>query len=50
MPDLYVIQTGLNGTEKILLEGIRKVHEHDKIQYDYKNPEDVLAHLKVYAE
>ena len=50
MPDLYVIQTGLNGTEKILLEGIRKVHEHDKIQYDYKNPEEVLAHLKVYAE
>jgi len=50
MPDLYVISGGLKGDEKILLEGIRKVRDNEKIQFDYKKPEEVLAHLKVYAE
>jgi len=50
MQDLYAISEGLAENEKILLEGIRKVHNNDKITYHFEKPESVLAHLKVYAE
>ncbi len=50
MPDLYVIKSGLSENEKILLEGIRKVKENEKISFEYENPEKVISHLKVYVE
>ena len=50
MPDLYVIKSGLNENEKIMLEGIRKVKDGDKIEFEYQNPKDVLSRLKVYVE
>lgn len=50
MPDLYVVKKGLTGDEKILLEGIRKVKDGEKISYTYEEPEAVLAKLNVYVE
>jgi membrane fusion protein, multidrug efflux system len=50
MPDLYVIKSGITATDKILLEGVQKVKDDDKIKYDYQKPEEVLAHLKLHAE
>ncbi|RZJ62079.1 MAG: efflux RND transporter periplasmic adaptor subunit [Hymenobacter sp.] len=50
MPDLYVIKGGLTGNEKILLEGLRKVKDGDKISYTYESPKKVLPTLKVYSE
>ena len=50
MPDLYVIKDGIAPTDKILLEGIRKVKDGDKISYTYEAPEKVLPKLKVYSE
>ena len=50
MPDLYVIKTGLTGNEKIMLEGIRKVKDNDKIEFEYKDPKAVIANLKVFVE
>jgi len=50
MPDLYVIKDGIASTDKILLEGIRKVKDGDKISYTYEAPEKVLPSLKVYSE
>ncbi len=50
MPDLYVIQDGLAPDEKILLEGIRKVKDNDKISYKYEDPKVVIPQLKVYTE
>ncbi|GAA4493680.1 efflux RND transporter periplasmic adaptor subunit [Hymenobacter ginsengisoli] len=50
MPDLYVVKGGLAPTDKILLEGIRKVKDGEKISYTYEAPEKVLPKLKVYAE
>jgi len=50
MPDLYVIKDGLNENERILLEGIRKVKDNDKIEYTYEDPKTVLPKLKVYVE
>ena len=50
MPDLYVIKNGLKENERILLEGIRKVKDNDKIEYEYESPKTVLPKLKVYVE
>ena len=50
MPDLYIIKDGLSENEKILLEGIRKVKDNDKITYTYEDPKTVLPKLRVYVE
>jgi membrane fusion protein (multidrug efflux system) len=50
MPDLYIITGGLAAGDKIMLEGIRKVKEGDKISFTYEEPKSVIQHLKVYSE
>lgn len=50
MPDLYVVATGLAASDTILLEGVQKVKDDDKIEYTYQKPEEVLTHLKLKAE
>jgi len=50
IPDLYVIRTGLSENDKILLEGVQKVKENDKIKFDYEAPKEVLNHLRLKAE
>lgn len=50
MPDLYIVKGGLQEGDKILLEGLRKVRDGDKIKYEYQDPKEVIPHLKVYAE
>lgn len=50
LPDLYVVHSGLSEGDKILLEGVQKVKDNDKIKYDYQKPEEVLNHLKLKAE
>lgn len=50
MPDLYVIKSGLVQNERILLEGIRKVKDNEKITCKYEDPKTVLPKLRVYVE
>lgn len=50
MPDLYVITEGLTANDKILLEGLRKVKNDDKIIYEYEKPLSAIAHLKLPTE
>lgn len=50
MPDIFVVGKGLAETDMILLEGLRKVKDGVKIQYVYQDPQQVLAHLKVFSE
>jgi membrane fusion protein (multidrug efflux system) len=51
MPDIYVLDDAdLNEGDKILLEGVQKVKDGDKITFDYENPEEVLRHLRLKAE
>jgi membrane fusion protein (multidrug efflux system) len=49
MPDIYVVD-GLNENDKILLEGVQKVKDDNKIAADYKSPQEVMAELKLKAE
>jgi len=50
LPDLYVVATGLSLDDKILLEGVQKVKDDDKIQYEFEKPEEVINHLRLHAE
>jgi len=50
MPDIYIVKSGLAPTDRILLEGIRKVRDKDKIAFEYEEPEKIFAKLKLYAE
>ncbi|HMT35601.1 MAG TPA: efflux RND transporter periplasmic adaptor subunit [Chitinophagaceae bacterium] len=50
LPHLYVISSGLNIHDKVLIEGLRKVKENQKINIDLKKPDDVIQHLDLYAE
>ncbi len=50
LPDLFVIQSGLAVTDKILLEGVQKVKDGDKVNAEMKDPREVLEHLRLKAE
>jgi len=50
MADLYEIRSGLTANDKILLEGLRKVNNEDKIAYNYVNMKKVLPELRLHAE
>lgn len=50
LPDIYVVQSGLAAGDKILVEGVQRVKEDDKIQYDFLQPQEVIKGLKLKAE
>ena len=50
MPDLFVIERGLEETDRIVLEGVQKVKENDKITYEFISPEEAVAQLRLKAE
>ncbi len=50
MQHLYVVTEGLKTNDKILLDGLRKVRDKDKIKYVFVKPHEVLSKLDLYAE
>ena len=50
IPDLYIVGSGLSENDRILIEGVQKVKEDDKIKYDFVNPRAVISHLRLTAE
>ncbi len=50
LPDLYIIKPKLKPNDKILLEGIRKVTDHQKIKFKIASPDKVLQELQLHAE
>ena len=49
--DIYVISSGLQEGDKIILEGLRQVRDGDKIEeYEFRDPQEVLKNLKYHAE
>ena len=50
MPDLYVVGSGISENDRILLEGVQKVKDDNRIEADYKAPEEVVAQLRLKAE
>jgi membrane fusion protein (multidrug efflux system) len=50
LDDIFVIKKGLNVQDKIVLEGVRQVQDGQRIEYEYRPPQEVLQHLKFHAE
>jgi len=48
--DIFVVEKGLEESDKIILEGIRQVRDGDKVEYEFQAPEEVLGSLKYHAE
>jgi len=50
MSDLYIVSGGLAVTDKILLDGVQKVKDNDKIKYEFIAPKEVISRLQLKAE
>jgi membrane fusion protein, multidrug efflux system len=50
MPDLYAVGSGLSENDRILLEGVQKVKDDDKIEYEFVAPKEAISRLKLKAE
>lgn len=50
LPHIFIVESGLNENDRILLEGLRQVHENQKIECKLENPAEVLSQLYLYAE
>jgi len=50
LPDLYVLSAGINTSDQILLEGVQKVKDDDKIAYKFQQPKDVIQQLRLKTE
>lgn len=50
VPDLYVVKSGIEADDRILLEGVQKVKEDDRIAFEYHKPADVISNLRLKAE
>ena len=47
---LFVVTDGLKKDDKFLLEGLRKVKDKDKVDYEFIAPDSIVRHLDLYAE
>jgi membrane fusion protein (multidrug efflux system) len=50
LEDVFVIDSGLEASDKIVLEGVREVEEGRKVEYEYRKPELALKNQKFHAE
>jgi membrane fusion protein (multidrug efflux system) len=48
--DIFIIKSGLDVKDKIVLEGGREVHDGEKVEYEFQKPEVALANQKYHAE
>lgn len=49
LPDIYVVSEGLNPGDKLLLEGVQKVKDDQKVETKFQDPKKVLSTLKLQA-
>jgi membrane fusion protein, multidrug efflux system len=50
LEDIFVINSGLKASDKIVLEGVRQVEEGGKVEYEFRKPEEALNKQKFHAE
>ena len=43
MDDIYVVKKGLDVNDRIVLEGMRQVRDGEKVEYEFRQPEVVIA-------
>ena len=50
LPHIFVVKDGLQETDRFLLEGLRRVHDGQKIEVDFEPAKEVFSHLEINAE
>jgi len=50
MDDIFVVKEGLGVDDRIVFEGVRQVRDGDKVECEFRKPEEVLANQKHRAE
>lgn len=50
LEDTFVLAGGVGVNDKILLEGVRQVHDGEKIECELRKADDALGHQKYHAE
>ncbi len=50
MEDIFVIKEGLSEDDRFVLEGVRQVHDGEKVEFEFREPEEALSDLKYHAE
>lgn len=49
-PYVFIVKSGLKESDKVLLEGLRRVHNGQKIEMNVQPPEKVISQLNLHAE
>ena len=51
MDDIFIIESGVTVSDKIVLEGARHLHDGASVEgYEFRKPEEALANQKYHAE
>jgi membrane fusion protein (multidrug efflux system) len=50
LEDIFVIKSGLDVRDKIVLEGVRQVGDGQKVEYEFRPPEEVMRKLRNHAQ
>jgi membrane fusion protein, multidrug efflux system len=50
LDDIFVINSGLDAKDKIVLDGTRQAEEGGKVEYEFRKPEEALKNQKFHAE
>lgn len=50
LPHLYIVKSGLNPKDKLLLEGLRRVRDGQEIKVAFKEPAKVYTDMEIHAE
>jgi membrane fusion protein, multidrug efflux system len=50
LEDRFIIDTGLEAKDKIVLEGVREVEEGGKVEFEFREPDAALKNQKFRAE
>jgi membrane fusion protein (multidrug efflux system) len=48
--DIFVVKSGIDASDKIIFEGVRQVRDGDKVESEFRPPEQILGHHRNHAE
>jgi membrane fusion protein, multidrug efflux system len=50
MQDVFVVKKGIGVGDRIVFEGVREVRDGEKVEYEFRPPEQILTHQQYHAE
>lgn len=50
LEDIFIVEEGLGAEDRIVLEGVRQVQDGEKVESEFRKPEEALKNQKFHAE